>query len=242
MMQGAQQPLKSAIIPGAVQNAGAGAQGKEGKNGAGGAINNISGGASGMKGGKDASNIMNQGIDWAKNAFNQGVGGLTPYNQAGQGAISDLQKYLQQFKDPTGYINGIMKNWQMSPQAQLQLQQGTKSANQASAASGMSGSGAAQKALMNYGQQVTNADQQQYLNNIMGINQNYAGGLNSLAGIGLNAGGDILNGDISQSGNMERMMSDKGTAKTGEDAGKGNVANGVMNAGKGLASDIGSII
>ena len=91
-------------------------------------------------------------------------------------------------QDPQAFYQKMMSGYAMSPQAQMQQQQAIKSANQAAAASGMLGGGAEQKALADYSQQLSARDQQQWLQNMMGINTQYLGGLQDLMQRGFGAG------------------------------------------------------
>ena len=72
---------------------------------------------------------------------------LDPYAQAGKRALGKTESYLDQLSDPEGYINKVMGDYKMSPQAKFEMEQGITAANRGAAAGGMLGSGAEQKAL-----------------------------------------------------------------------------------------------
>lgn len=193
----------------------------------GGGITNIIGGLSNLFGGHAAGQDIQQGLNQILSMFNQGKQGLQPFLSGGQGAFQNLQSFLNNFKDPTKTYNDITKNWSMSPAAQLQLQQGIQAANQGAAASGMLGSTEEQKQLQNYGQQVTNADQQQYFNNIMGLNDFYSNGLNNMSQYGFNAGNSILNNSSSMANAIAQMYASKGQAAGTQAGGGGSILGGL---------------
>lgn len=110
-----------------------------------------------------------------------------PYISAGQGAISDYSGAIGAMADPQQFYSQMMQGYQTSPQAQLALEEGTRAATQGASASGMLGSGEMLKGLQQYGQQLTAADEQQWLQNMLGIYGGYTGGLSDIAGQGSQA-------------------------------------------------------
>lgn len=132
-------------------------------------------------------------------------GNFNPYMQAGSGAIGTYQNALNQMQDPTKFMNNIMNQYQQSPWAKFQTQQGINAANNAGSASGMLGSGAEQKELADYAQNISSRDMQQYFNNAMGINNQYLGGYGHLMDNGLNANNmysNFLNGLMNSQANV----------------------------------------
>jgi ATP-dependent Clp protease ATP-binding subunit ClpA len=191
--------------------------------------NQIAGGLAGAKGAKDYTKSINQGLDWDQNAFNNATRNLNPYVQAGQSAIPQYQQFASQMADPSQYVNSILSKWKMSPQAQMQLQEGTKAANQGAAASGMLGSGAFQKELMKYGQDITNADQNQYLNQVTGVGNEYEQMMHNLMSGGLSAGQSIMSGTNQMADEISKMFQQQGMGNLTKDIGKGNAASGISN-------------
>lgn len=115
-------------------------------------------------------------------------GQLSPFQQAGVSALGEFQTAIQpQIKDPVGFINNIASQFQLSPGAQFQTQQGIDAARQGGVTSGQLGSGAEQKALSQFAQGVTSQGQQQFLQNVLGQRQQGLQGLQGLIGSGLSA-------------------------------------------------------
>jgi hypothetical protein len=109
-------------------------------------------------------------------------GGLNAFNQWQQNA-QNMGKYLGQFQNmgaqqwqssqlsPQQYYQNIMSGYQESPQAQYAQQKAARAGNAGAAASGMMGSGAYMNGLQRNANQISQGDQQQYFNNVMGSNQ-----------------------------------------------------------------------
>lgn len=149
------------------------------------------------------------------------TGGLQPYQQAGTQALGQYQTALAGMSDPTQFIGNIMKSYSTSPEAQQQIQQSTQAANSAASASGMLGSGAEQKALQQNAQQLTAADQQQYLQNIMGAQGQYMGGLQELLGGGQQAATTAGGFDMSTGQNIGNIMAQIAAAQAQGQMGQG---------------------
>ena len=130
-----------------------------------------------------ANSDLNSGLDQATGYMQPFYnGGLNAFNQWQQNT-QDMGKYLGQFQNmgaqqwqasqqsPQQYYQNIMRGYQMSPQAQYAQQVATRSGNAAAAASGMMGSGAFVNGMQRNANQISQGDQQQYFNNVMGSNQ-----------------------------------------------------------------------
>lgn len=136
------------------------------------------GAAQGVLGGEEAGLGTLQGFQ----------GQLAPFQQAGIGALGEFQQAIQpQIKDPVGFINNIASQFQESPGAKFQTQQGIEAARQGGVTSGQLGSGAEQKALAQFAQGITSQGQQQFLQNVLGQRQQGLQGLQGLIGSGLSA-------------------------------------------------------
>lgn len=125
-----------------------------------------------MKVGQQGQSLFNPWINQATGPN----GSMNAYNQA-----------LNPMSNPQQFIQKMMQGYQQSPAAQYAQQQGIKGANAAGAASGMLGSGAEQTELQRQGQQITQQDQQNYLNNMMDTYGQYLGGLSNENQQGLGA-------------------------------------------------------
>lgn len=173
--------------------------------------------------GKDMQNQLNQGWDYSKNAMNPYMGDQSQIRQEYLNAI-------RQGQDPVSFFNSISSQYQMSPFAQAQLKEAQQGANQASAASGMLGSGAEQKAAADRATSVRSNDFQSWINNIMGIRNQYLGGLGGLESQG-------FQGSEYEAQMAQKHYQDMADAQAGEDMGRaggwsnflGGVAGAVSN-------------
>jgi hypothetical protein len=127
-----------------------------------------------------------------------------------------------------------MDSYQMSPMAKYHMAQGMNAGENAAADSGMIGSNANQRGLMNMANDISSQDQQQYFNNMMGLTQaaqasynpamNYGfNGSSQLAGDYMGTGGAI--GDAYQNQGMAKAYGDQSRA-----GGYRNFLGGAFNA------------
>ncbi len=112
-----------------------------------------------------------------------------PYFQAGTAELPQLQsQYASLMGDPTALINHIMSGYQESPGAKYNISQGIDAANRAAAAGGMAGTPESQASAMQVAQGLSAQDQQQYLQNALGMYRTGIAGAQGLAGMGQQAG------------------------------------------------------
>jgi hypothetical protein len=137
----------------------------------------------------DSGSPYEKYMEWMKHAQQ----GQQPYAQAGQGAIGDYQKWLQAQKDPSKFINDQMKNYKTSDYAQNLQQQSMNAGQNAASASGLMGSTPLMQQMQNNAGQITSADQNQWLQNVLGINSQYGQGQQNLMTGGQNAQNSLSN-------------------------------------------------
>lgn len=122
--------------------------------------------------------------------FQQAQQLFQPYQQPAleaTGLLGDVTSQLA--RDPAGYLENIMKGYQLSPQAQMQQEQALKAAGAAAAAGGIRGT---QQDLMRSARiadLVQSEDMQRYLQNILGVQQTGLAGQEALVGRGMQAAG-----------------------------------------------------
>ena len=104
---------------------------------------------------------------------------LAPWMQQGQAAGTKLSSVLSQLLDPAALQAKWMGSYQMSPQAQQDIQTAREQGLDAASAMGLGGSSAALHELQSGASQIAMHDRQQYMNDLM---QKY------LAAIGLGQG------------------------------------------------------
>ena len=197
--------------------------------------NMLSGGQSG--GYQDLINAYQNATTGANNMYQQGMGGLQPYNQAGQSAIPQYQNVLNQI---AGQENGNwMKGYQESPYAQYLTGKETNAMQNAAAAGGILGTGANQQAVANLANNITAQDMQNYFNNMQSQNAMQLGGYGNLMNQGLSAGQSQAG--LSQGfGNLLAQLAvgqgqaqgNRDLASTqGKESGLGGLIGGVLNPG-----------
>lgn len=129
-----------------------------------------------------------------------------PYIDQGQRAGEALeQTYAPMMTDPYGYYNQTMSQYQMSPAAQYQYDELNKQMSGNAAAGGFAGTDYDQQQQADMAQQLIARDQQQYLNDILGI-QNTGGNVEKGfydTGFRASTGyGDILGSNLAQQGQL----------------------------------------
>lgn len=147
---------------------------------------------------QDASNTLNQYAQQAQGYQN-------PFYNAGVGAINPYQHMLQGMSNPKDFYNNIMGGYSQSPGAQYQQQQGMRAAQNMGSASGLSGSTPLMQQAQQNAQGISSQDQQQYFNNIMGINQGAMNGYQNLMQGGQGAANNLTN-MYSNLGNSQAQM------------------------------------
>jgi hypothetical protein len=176
--------------------------------------------------GKPYDKAMEQYQQWA----NKAQGTQQPFLDAGTGAIPQYQEWLDKQKDPTKFINDTMGQYQESPYAQYLQKQSLRAGQNAASASGMSGSTPLMQQMQQNAGNIASQDQNQWLQNVLGINTQYGQGQNNLMTGGQNAANSLTN----MYNNMGQQM---GQAAYGQEAGKNQDRNNMFG---GIGSLIGS--
>ncbi len=155
-----------------------------------------------------------------------------PYANAGQGAIGDYQNWLQSQKDPSKFINEQMGNYQESPWANYLQQQSMNAGQNAASASGLMGSTPLMQQLQQNAGNIASQDQNQWLQNVLGINTQYGQGQQNLMTGGQNSANRLT--DM-----YNQMGQDMGQASFNKQASK---QNNFWNTMGGVGSLIGSFL
>lgn len=152
------------------------------------------GGASGLGGifgglfGKDP--YKNASREYERGA-NQAAGYQNPFFQAGTGALGDFQNYLKNMKDPSEFLNNLMKNYQESDYTKNLKNASERSGINAASASGLIGSTPFLKQQQKNAGEIESAGMNDWLSNALGINKQYGSGLEDLISGGQNAGNKL---------------------------------------------------
>jgi hypothetical protein len=176
------------------------------------------------KAGQDMYNQLNQG-------FMDSQSGMNPYMNNRQDIYNQYLNAINQGQNPVDLYNKFASQYQMSPQAQAQIQQGIEGANRAAAASGMLGSGAEQTAASNISQSVRSDDFNNYMNNVLGLRSQYLGGVGGLEGQG-------FQGSEFQEAMEQKYREDMAKAQAGRDMGRAQGNEGLLGSALGLAGSL----
>lgn len=179
------------------------------------AATSLLGGLFGNNSAKKASEAQVKGMQQAAGSindfYNQGKGYLDPYWNTGIIANSQISKLL----------GGDYSGFQNSPDYQSALAGGADMLDRSAASRGMLFSGAHQKDLSNFGQQMAN----QYLNS-------YRNFLTGVSGAGQNAGSNIGQLGAAAGSNLANLYTGMGNARASSYAAQGqNNANMIGGIG-----------
>ncbi len=191
----------------------------------GGDMSGLAGLLGGMFGNSGApyGDAMKQYQQWANKA--QGV--QNPFLNAGTGAIGNYQNWLQGMQDPTKFMNNMMGQYQESPFAKYQQQQGMRAANNMGSASGLTGSTPLMQQAQQNAQNISSGDMNQWLQNVLGINSQYGAGQQNLMNMGQNS----ANALTGMYGQMGQQM---GNAAYGQRAGQNQDFWNMLGGGLGM--------
>lgn len=161
-------------------------------------------------GADDYEGQLQNGINSVNNSYNQATGFMNPFMQFGMGEMGQYGQGVNAMSNPNQFINNLMQNYQMSPQAQFQTQQGDQGMNAAAAASGTLGSGPEQKSLAAYNQNLTNNDQSNYLNQRLGVYNNFLTNAGNMTNMGYGAAGQMGNWSMDQGADLAQLYNQMG--------------------------------
>lgn len=136
-----------------------------------------------------------------------------PFLQAGQQGMGNFQHWLQGMQDSSGFINHLMGQYQESPWAHYQQQQAQRAGMNEASASGLVGSTPLMQQMQQNAAGISSQDMQNWLGQVLGINNQYGAGQQQLMGVGQNAANALTN----LYGQMGQNM---GEAAYGREAGK----------------------
>ncbi len=173
---------------------------------------------------------FDKAMEQYNNYGGKSIGTQEPYNDAGKGAISDYQTWLEGKKDPSKFVNDQMKNYKESDWAHNLQQQSVNAGQNAASASGLMGSTPMMQQLQQNSNNISSEDQNKYLQNVLGVDKTYGEGQNNLVNVGQNASKTMSDTYNSLGKNM-------GEAAYGKEAGKQqDFWNAIGGAGKMIGS------
>lgn len=119
--------------------------------------------------------------------FEQAKTSQNPFYNAGQQAIPQFQNWLSSQSNPSGFINNLLSQYQESPWAHYQQEQGVRAAQNLGSATGLTGSTPLQLQAQQNAQSISSGDMQNWLQNVLGINTQYGAGLHNQEQMGQHA-------------------------------------------------------
>jgi len=139
--------------------------------------------------GSPYEDAMNEYKKW----INQGQQMQNPFWQAGVGGIGDFQDWLKGMKDPSKFINDLMGKYQESPWAKYAQDAAMRGAQNMGSATGLTGSTPLAQFAQQNAKDISSADMQNWLKNVLGINTEYGAGQSKLMDTGQNAANSLTN-------------------------------------------------
>jgi len=142
-----------------------------------------------------------------------GQGVQQPYLDAGKQGLGNYQEWLQGQKDPAGFLNKMMGQYQDSPYTSYLQQQAQNAGINAGSANGTMGSSALAQQMQQNAGNIAQQGMDSWLQNALGINSQYGQGQQNLMQGGQNSANSLMN--------MYNQMSQQmGDAAYGKEAGK----------------------
>lgn len=178
--------------------------------------------------GKPYDKSMEQYQQWMNKA--QGI--QQPFLDAGNQGMGNYQNWLSGMKDPSQFINGMMDNYQQSPYTQFMQQQAQNAGINSGSASGLSGSSALAQQMQQNAANISQQGLDSWLQNVLGINNQYGQGQQNMMGVGQNAANSLTN-------MFNQMGQNMGQAAYGQESGKQNDLWNTIGGGLGMLTGLG---
>ena len=189
--------------------------------GMGGGLSSIFSGIFGL-----ANNPYQSGMNEYQKYAQQGINAQQPFYNAGQQGMGNYQNWAQQMQDPSQFINNTMNQYQASPYSNYLQNQSMAAGNNAASASGLSGSTPFAQQLQQNAGNISSGDMNQWLGNVLGVNNQYGQSQQNLMNMGQGAANQISN----MYGNMGTNMGNGAYNKTqSNNQGWGNLFGGIAS-------------
>jgi hypothetical protein len=157
-----------------------------------------------------------------KRYYGQSQDAQNPFYKAGIQGMGNFQDWLGGMKDTSAFINKLMGGYQQSPWAQNLQNQSMRAGTNAASAGGLTGSTPFAQQMQQNAGNIASQDQNQWLQNVLGVNNQYGAGQGSLMQGGQHAA-DIM------SGLAQMMGNNMGAGAYGQRAGQNQDMNSIFS-------------
>jgi len=166
--------------------------------------------------------------------YDRAAGEFEPYSQFGQRGMGKFEDWMNGMKDPSGFINNLMNNYQESPWSRFSKDQAMRGGMNAASAAGTIGSTPFSNEMAQQSAGISSQDMQNWLSQVLGINSQYGQGWQNAINTGANAAGGRAN-IFNNRGEMEAGIAGNKAAGRNQRwndifGGIGNMAGGAANA------------
>jgi hypothetical protein len=183
----------------------------------------------GLIGGSSSKDPYKKAMKQYEKYGEKASGYQNPFYNAGTGAIPDYQNYLNNMKDPSKFINDLMGGYEESPYSKYLQDQSMRAAQNMGSANGLSGSTPLTQFAQENSSNLSSADMDKWLQNVLGINNQYGGGLEKLLGMGQNSANTLTS-------LYENMGNQMGGAAAGSQNYKNKQLNDILSGIFGIGS------
>ena len=184
---------------------------------------------------EDLQRALQQARGAEQQYYQKGVGFLQPYQTAGATALGSALGQLGQQADPTAFIRQAETGFQQTPAQRFEQQQATQGVQNLLESQGIAGTGAGAQQLAQTIANITGGQQQQYLQNVLGLRQQTLGDLLSTGQLGAGAAGTAAMGAFGTGQTLAQLLGQTGQAQYGEDVAQGSGINQLLGGLGGLA-------
>lgn len=172
-------------------------------------------------GSEDVEEAQERAIAERRRAMQQAAGFLQPFREGGIFGMKGLEDISSQMHDPVSFLNRIMAQYQESPGAKFERGQATEALQSQAQSLGLLDSGAERASLANLVSNLASRNQQQFLQNVLGIQSGRGQLLQSLFGGGLGAGQALATGALKTGAGIAGDISGIGEARAAGDISMG---------------------
>jgi len=155
----------------------------------------MGGGIAGILGGLfgDSGAPYDKAMDQYKEWSGKAEQAQNPFYNAGVQGMGNYQDWLKGMKDPSQFMNNLQGQYQQSPYNQFLQQQAQRGGQNAASASGLMGSTPMMEQMQQNSANIGASGMNDWLQNVIGVNNQYGQGQQNLMQGGQNAANQLTN-------------------------------------------------